>query len=67
MVQPITPILQIRQAVRIARADERIAIAKASAPTAKAAARDAELQETCFNLLIAQRATDLRGGETQWP
>jgi hypothetical protein len=66
MVQPITPILQIRQAVRIARADARIAMAKASAPMATAA-RDTELEEACFHLLIAQRATDLRGGETQGP
>ena len=53
-VQPITPILQVRQAVRIARADERIAMAKAAAPTARSA-RAAELEETYFKLMIAQR------------
>jgi hypothetical protein len=52
--QPITPLFQVRQAVRIARADERIARAKAGAPVAKAA-REAELEETYFKLLIAQR------------
>jgi outer membrane protein TolC len=54
MVQPITPILQVRQAVRVARADERIAMAKASAPIARAK-REAELEETYIKLLIAQR------------
>jgi outer membrane protein TolC len=54
MVQPITPILQIRQAVRVARADERIAMAKASAPISRVR-REAELEETYFKLLIAQR------------
>ena len=58
--QPITPLFQVRQAVRIARADERIAMAKAAAPVAKAA-REAELEETYFKLLIAQR--QLRSAE----
>jgi outer membrane protein TolC len=53
-VQPITPILQVRQAVRIARADERIAMAKASAPVARRA-REEELEGAYFKLLIAQR------------
>jgi outer membrane protein TolC len=52
--QPITPILQVRQLVRIARADERIAMAKASAPVARRA-REAELEEAYFKLLIAHR------------
>jgi len=54
MVQPITPLFEVRQAVRIARADERIAIAKAAASVSKNA-RDTEIEEAYFKLLIAQR------------
>ena len=54
MVQPITPLFQVREAVRIARADERIAIAKATASVSKNA-RDTEIEEAYFKLLIAQR------------
>jgi outer membrane protein TolC len=54
VVQPITPILQVHQAVKIARADERIAMAKAAAVTARNAS-NAEVEETYFQLLIAQR------------
>jgi outer membrane protein len=53
-IQPITPLLQVRQAVRIARADERIAMAKAGVPVAKNSS-DADVEETYFKLLIAQR------------
>jgi outer membrane protein TolC len=53
-VQPITPIFQVRQAVRIARADERIAMAKAAVSVSKNA-RDTEIEVTYFRLLIAQR------------
>jgi outer membrane protein len=53
-VQPITPLFTVHQAVRIARADERIAKAKAAASIAKAA-RDTEVEEAYFKLLIAQR------------
>jgi outer membrane protein len=53
-VQPITPLFQVNQAVRIARADERIAMAKAGVPTA-GNTRDLEIEETYFKLLIAQR------------
>jgi outer membrane protein TolC len=53
-VQPITPLFEVRQAVRIARADERIAMAKA-APTVSKKVRDAEIEDAYFNLLIAQR------------
>jgi outer membrane protein TolC len=53
-VQPITPLFAVRQAVRIARADERIAMAKAAASYSKNA-RDTEIEETYFKLLIAQR------------
>jgi outer membrane protein TolC len=51
-MQPVTPIFQIRQAVRLARADERIAQAKADAA---AAALRANVQGAYFALLIAQR------------
>lgn len=52
--QPLTPLLQVHQAVKIARADERIAMAKAASPIAKNA-RKSKLEETYFKLLIAQR------------
>jgi hypothetical protein len=53
-VQPITPLFEVRQAVRIARADERIAMAKAAASVSQNL-RDTEIEETYFKLLIAQR------------
>ncbi len=53
-VQPITPLFTVREAVRIARADERIAKAKAAASVSKAAL-DKEVEETYFKVLIAQR------------
>jgi len=53
-VQPITPLLMVHQAVRIAQADERIAMAKAGVAVTKNM-RDAEIEETYFKLLIAQR------------
>ena len=59
-VQPITPILQVYQLVKIARADERIAMAKAGVSVAKNV-RDSQLEETYFKLLIAQRT--LAAGE----
>ena len=52
--QPITPLFTIHQAVKIARADERIAMAKAATPVSQSA-RQSELEETYFKLLIAQR------------
>jgi outer membrane protein TolC len=53
-VQPITPLFQVYQAVRIARADERIAMAKAGVPVTKNAS-DTQIEETYIRLLIAQR------------
>jgi outer membrane protein TolC len=54
--QPITPVFTIYQAVKIARADERIAMAKAKAGISVAKnTRESEVQETYFKLLIAQR------------
>ena len=52
--QPITPLFTVNQAVRIARADERIAMAKAGVSVTKSA-RDTEIEEVYFRLLIAQR------------
>lgn len=52
--QPITPLFQVYQAVRIARADERIAMAKAGVAVAKNAS-DIQVEEKYFRLLIAQR------------
>ncbi len=53
-VQPITPIFQVAQLVKIARADERIAKAKAGVSVAKRAS-DSQVEEAYFRLLIAQR------------
>jgi outer membrane protein len=53
-VQPITPLFQVYQAVRIARADERIAMAKAGVPMSKNAS-DTQIEKAYFKLLIAQR------------
>jgi len=53
-VQPITPLFQVYQAVRIARADERIAMAKAGVQVTRNAS-DTQIEETYFRLLIAQR------------
>ena len=52
--QPITPLFQVYQAVRIARADERIAMVKAGVAVAKNAS-DIQVEEKYFRLLIAQR------------
>jgi hypothetical protein len=61
--QPITPLFEVRQAVKIARADERIAMAKASVPVSRNA-RNTELEETYFKLLIARRRL-MCAGSTQ--
>jgi outer membrane protein len=53
-IQPITPLFQVNQAVRIARADERIAMAKAAVSVTKNM-RDTGIEETYLRLLIAQR------------
>jgi outer membrane protein TolC len=53
-VQPITPLFQVFQLVKIARADERIAMAKAGVSIARRVS-DAQIEEAYFKLLIAQR------------
>src|SRR5215472_13599175 len=52
VTQPITQLFGIRQLVRIARADENIARAKAGMPVAEIAR---QVEQTFFELLIAQR------------
>jgi outer membrane protein TolC len=52
VTQPITPLFKVREAVRVARADERIADAKAQAVATRVAA---DVEHTYLSLLIAQR------------
>jgi outer membrane protein TolC len=54
LTQPVTPLLAVHQAVRIARADELIAKAKAGVAVAQNE-RETKMEETYFRLLIAQR------------
>jgi len=56
VIQPVTPLLQVRQAVNLAKADEEIAKAKADALTSQIAAN---VEHTYFALLIAQRQQTL--------
>jgi len=50
--QPITPLFAVNQLVKIARADENIARAKAGMPLAETARN---VEDTFFGLLVAQR------------
>src|SRR5262249_23249422 len=52
VTQPLTPLFKIHEAVRIAKADERIAQAKTDAVSIQLAA---DVERTYFDLLIAQR------------
>ena len=52
VVQPITPLFEIYQLVKIARADENIARAKAGMPVAETARK---VEKNYFDLLVAQR------------
>jgi outer membrane protein len=52
VIQPLTPLLKVQQAVKIARADENIARAKAGMPVSEAANK---VEKNYFALLIAQR------------
>jgi len=52
VVQPITPLLAIRQLVKVARADENIARAKAGMPVAEYASL---VEKNYLDLMIAQR------------
>jgi outer membrane protein TolC len=51
ITQPLTPLLKVRQAVKIMRADERIAKAKAAAASATIAAN---VENAYFELMITQ-------------
>lgn len=53
-VQPITPLFKVYQAVQVARADERIAMAKAGMSVVKNRS-NIQIEETYLRLLIAQR------------
>jgi outer membrane protein TolC len=57
-IQPITPLFSVYQLVKIARADENIAKAKAGMPVAETAAK---VEKNFFDLLVAQR--ELTGAE----
>ncbi len=62
VVQPITPIFAVRQLVKIARADENIARAKAGMPVTE---RASLLEKSYFDLLIAQRELISARAETR--
>src|SRR5262245_56124956 len=55
VTQPLTPLFKVHQAVRIAKADERIAEAKADAASVQLTA---DVERAYFDLLIAQRRQD---------
>src|SRR5215475_201799 len=52
VTQPLTPLFKVHEAVRIAKADERIAQAKADAASVQLTA---DVERAYFDLLIAQR------------
>ncbi len=52
VTQPVTPLFKVREAVNIARADERIARAKAGMPIAEVTSG---VEQLYYTLLIAQR------------
>jgi outer membrane protein TolC len=67
-VQPVTPLFSVYQLVKIARADENIAKAKAGLPVAEVAAK---VEKNYFDLLVAQREltsaeADARKIQTKW-
>jgi outer membrane protein TolC len=52
LIQPLTPLLKVKEAVKLARADENIARAKAGMPVSESARN---VDKNYFDLLIAQR------------
>jgi outer membrane protein TolC len=58
VVQPITPLFQVRQLVKMARADEDIARAKAGMPVAE---RASLVEKNYFDLLVAERELVMAG------
>jgi len=61
-IQPITPLFAIRQLVKISRADENIARAKAGMPVAEQASL---VEKNYFDLLIAERELISAGAEAR--
>jgi outer membrane protein len=55
VTQPLTPLFKVHEAVRIAKADERIARAKANAASIQLIA---DVERAYFDLLVAQRRQD---------
>jgi outer membrane protein TolC len=62
VVQPITPIFAVRQLVKIARADENIARAKAGLPVTELASL---VEKNYFDLLVAERELVAARAETR--
>jgi outer membrane protein TolC len=62
VAQPLTQLFGVRQLVRIARADENIARAKAGMPLAEAAR---QVEKNFFDLLVAQRELAATAGEAK--
>jgi outer membrane protein len=67
-IQPVTPIFAVHELVKIARADETIARAKAGVPPAETASK---VETNYFNLLIAERElasaeAESRKIQTKW-
>jgi len=68
VIQPVTPLLSVYQLVKIARADENIARAKAGLPVTETAKR---VEKNFFDLLVAQRElasaqADARKIQSKW-
>ena len=61
-MQPLTPLLKVKQAVKIARADENIARAKAGMPISESARN---VEKNYFDLLIAQRELTVAQAKSQ--
>src|SRR5215467_15374562 len=62
LTQPITQLFGVRQLVRIARADENIARAKAGMPVTEVAR---QVEKNYFDLLIAERELSATNGEAK--
>jgi outer membrane protein TolC len=58
VIQPITPLFQVHQLVKIARADENIARAKAGMPVEE---RASLVEKNYFDLLVAERELVMAG------
>ena len=61
-VQPVTPLFAVHQLVKVARADEIIARAKAGVPVAETASK---VEKNYFDLLIAQRELVIAEAESR--